>query len=475
VIISLSKENIMKQVSIVIGFCIVVLASAFTAGAAELSPAEQLGKLLFFDANLSTPPGQSCAECHDPAVGWTGPGSSINPAGAVKEGAVHTRFGNRKPPSSAYAGFNPILHRCGDTNCGCAMERGGMNGGGMAGGDGMADEGGMMCRDGFVGGLFWDGRATGWTHNDSLAEQATGPFLNFLEMNNPNPKLVCIKVRESAYADLFEGVWGQGTLDCVKDVDGSYERIARSIAAYERSAEVNPFSSKFDQFWQNWKQARTQGRQIPPVQNITMMNSVKFKGLGLSDMELMGLAIFNTKGRCSVCHLLQPMRTSEYPLFTDFQYHNIGSPKNPLNPFYTMPRKWNPDGEDWVDLGLGGFLEKTANMTDTAGTIRDYSQFAAENYGKHKTPTLRNVSKTSADVGKVFGHNGYFKSIMEIVHFYNCRDVPYAPQCTMLPPFPEPEVPQNVNITDMGNLGLTAQEGMSLIAFLKTLDDGFRP
>ena len=62
------------------------------SAAAGLSPVEDLGKQLFFDTDLSTPPGQSCAACHGPDTGWTGPDSEINAAGAVMEGAVHTRF-----------------------------------------------------------------------------------------------------------------------------------------------------------------------------------------------------------------------------------------------------------------------------------------------------------------------------------------------------------------------------------------------
>lgn len=428
------------------------------SAAAGLSPVEDLGKQLFFDTDLSTPPGQSCAACHGPDTGWTGPDSEINAAGAVMEGAVHTRFGNRKPPSSAYAGFNPVLHLCGDMTGG---------GNGMGGGPG---GGGMICRDGFAGGMFWDGRAAGWVLGDPLAEQAMGPFLNPLEMNNPNPKIVCIKVRESSYADLFEEVWGKGSLDCVKDVAGTYERIARTIAAYERSAEVNPFSSKFDVFWRNAVNAR------PRVPMINMMNWHRFRGYGLNDDELKGLAVFNTTGKCSNCHFLQPMHGSEYPLFTDFQYHNIGSPRNPANPFYQMPRKWNPDEENWIDSGLGGFLAGTAGLADVSGHSRDYTSYAPGNYGKHKTPTLRNIDKRpSPQFVKAFGHNGYFKSLMEIVHFYNCRDVPFTPQCMMLPPFPDPEEPRNVNTVDMGDLGLTQQEGMQLILFLKTLSDGFVP
>ncbi len=88
---------------------------------------EQLGKDLFFDTNLSDPPGQACAACHGPDVGYTGPDEAINIGGAVYEGAVAGRYGNRKPPAAAYAGDSPVLHYGTE----------------------------------WVGGMFWDGRATG--------------------------------------------------------------------------------------------------------------------------------------------------------------------------------------------------------------------------------------------------------------------------------------------------------------------------
>ena len=83
---------------------VIALTSFFTVGLtasalATLTNLEQLGKNLFFDANLSTPPGMSCAACHAAEAGWTGPQSSINAAGAIYPGVVHTRAGNRKPPS----------------------------------------------------------------------------------------------------------------------------------------------------------------------------------------------------------------------------------------------------------------------------------------------------------------------------------------------------------------------------------------
>jgi cytochrome c peroxidase len=464
-----------------IGCGFLFLAAAGTVSAAPLSPLEQLGKNLFFDSSLSNPPGQSCAACHSPATGGTGPNAAINAAGAVEPGVIFTRAGNRKPPTFAYAGYTPLLHKCGGMGDGCGG--GGMGGGGTNGGMNGGMGGGMPANT-FAGGLFWDGRATGWTLGDPLAEQAMGPFMNPLEMNNPNQMRVCLNVMRTEYAVLFEEVWGPGSLDCVKEVSGTYEKIARSIAAYERSTEVNPFRSKFDAFWSNVETKRRTSGGVPQVWMINGMNKTRFAGLGLSESELMGLVLFNGKGNCSTCHSLRPMHGSAYPLFTDFRYHNLGMPKNPDNPFYDMPRKWNPDGANWIDQGLGAFLAKTAGMSDSNDVSRDYTAYAAENLGKHRTPTLRNVDlRPAPDFVKAFGHNGYFKSLAEIVHFYNLRNV--LPLCDVIDPprdsmggatcFPPPEVAENVNRVDMGNLGLTPQEGMALIAFLKTLSDVYMP
>jgi len=381
---------------------LLLLVSVGTVAAQEptLTPIEQLGKDLFFDTNLSTPPGQSCAACHAPEVGFVGPDSAINAAGAVYPGAVFTRFGNRKPPTAAYGGDSPVLYY---------------------------DE----AEEVWVGGMFWDGRATGWTLGDPLAEQAQGPFLNPLEQNNPNPQLVCLKVQQSDYAGRFVEVWGPGSLDCVKDVAGTYERIARSISAYEQSAEVNPFTSKYDAYLAEEAE--------------------------LTEEEAWGLELFEGKAMCSACHISEPGPEGEPPLFTDFTYDNLGVPKNPLNPFYSMPRKWNPDGANWVDVGLGGFLKGAGYPAEV---------YEAE-WGKQKVPTLRNVDlRPYPEFVKAYGHNGYFKSLEEITHFYNTRDVEE---------WPAPEVPVNVNTDELGNLGLTAEEEAAIVVFMKTLSDGYMP
>jgi cytochrome c peroxidase len=368
-----------------------------TSAEDNLLPLESLGKKLFFDANLSTPAGQSCADCHGPEVGFGGPDSDINAHGAVYEGAVDTRFGNRHPPTAAYAGDSPVLYY---------NETSGL----------------------WIGGMFFDGRATGWTLGDPLAEQAQAPFLNPLEMNNLNPEDIVKKVALSSYAELFEQVWGDGSLN---DVDEAYDKIGLSIAAYERSSEVSPFTSKYD--------AYLAGK------------------IELTEMEALGLELYVGKAGCENCHFSQPGPSGEPPLFTDFTYRNLGMPKNPENPFYSMPSEWNPDGENFIDYGLGGFLKNASYI----------SEVYESQLGNFKVPTLRNVDlRPNPEFVKSYGHNGFFKSLEDIVHFYNTRDVE---------DWPEPEVSVNVDVMSLGNLELTLGEEAAIVAFLKTLSDGYAP
>jgi len=80
---------------------------------------------------------------------------------------------------------------------------------------------------------------------------------------------------------------------------------------------------------------------------------------------------------------------------------------------------------------------------------------------------------------KAYGHNGYFKSLWGIVHFYNTRDVlPACPgdyseaQALAANCWPVPEVAQNVKHGELGDLGLTGDEENAIVAFLKALSDG---
>jgi len=406
------------------GIAIMLLSVSMAAFTNDLTPQQKLGKNLFFD-KISSPDWMSCASCHSPDVGWTGPTPGINAHGAVYRGAIPTRFGNRKPPSAAYATLSPIFHFDEDEEL-------------------------------FIGGNFWDGRATGERLGNPAADQALGPFLNPVEQNNPSKRAVCEQVAASKFADLFGEVWGAGTPDCTTDggVEAMYDHIGLSIAAYEHSTEVNQFSSKYD---------------------ASLAGDAE-----LTDEEEWGLELFEGDAQCSLCH---PTRISLAlaPLaLTDFSYDNLGVPRNPENPFYGMDEELlddgtpiNPDGIAWIDPGLGGFL----------ATRPEWADMAEENRGKHKVPTLRNVGKSFGNnFPKAFSHNGYFKSLKSIVHFYNTRDVkPVCPDdfttekdALKMNCWPIPEVPENVNTDELGDLGLKDAEEDAIVAFLETLTDGFK-
>ena len=397
--------------------CILFLVAGVNVLMADaLTPKETLGKFLFFD-KISQPDSMSCAACHAPSFGFTGPIPGINKKGSVYRGAVPQRFGNRKPPTAAYATVSPVFH--------------------------YDSEEGL-----FVGGNFWDGRATGGHLGNPAADQALGPFLNPVEQNNPSKLAVLEQVADSKYAHLWEIVWGQPlSLESEADIELNYDRIGLAIAAYEGSPEVNQFTSKFDYY---------------------------LKGMvELSEQEAWGLELFEGKAMCSLCHISEPGPNGEPPLFTDFTYDNLGVPKNPDNPFYEMDEIYlddgtpiNPQGADWIDPGLGGFLATLDPAYFTSIGLNKDDAFA-ENMGKHKVPTLRNVDKRSGNKSpKAFTHNGVFKTLEDTVHFYNTRDVKE---------WPEPEVAENVNTEELGDLGLTPEEEAAVVAFMKTLSDGYTP
>jgi len=416
----------------IFAFTVILLFAAMVGivAAQGLTPEEQLGKSIFFDDNLSINRNQACAVCHAPGVGWTGPDSDINAGGSVYEGSIPGRFGDRKPPSSAYATQSPIFFQ---------------------------DKKGM-----FVGGNFWDGRATGEVLGNPAADQALGPFLNPAEQALPDSACVvyrvCNPVVPGDYPVSFEDIWGVGSCDiawpadvevvcategvtvALSDADRTksdmaYGNIGLSIAAYEASPEVNAFDSKYD---------------------------LTYRGMAkLSKVEQRGFALFRGKGMCHRCHI----SNGQMALFTDFTFDNLGVPQNPENPAGVAPA--------FVDPGLGGFLQKAGYPEEV---------YMAE-WGKHKVPTLRNVDlRPDEGFVKAYAHNGYFKSLEGIVHFYNTRDV--KPECPGLYTeaealaedcWPAPEVAQNVNVDELGDLGLTPEEEAAIVAFLKTLSDGFQP
>lgn len=247
---------------------------------------------------------------------------------------------------------------------------------------------------------------------NSLQEQATKPFFNKLEMNIENVGMLISKLRSADYFSLYKEVYGN-----ITDEDKALKNIADAISAYEQSSEVNPFSSKYDYYLKGQASLTTQ--------------------------ETRGLKIFTdtAKGKCANCHVIDADEESGKVLFTDFTYDNIGLPKNTNNPFFTIPSSYNPLGASYIDNGLGAFLNNNS-----------YN-------GKFKVPTLRNVALSAP-----YFHNGVFNTLEESIHFYNKRDSLFT----------NPEVPATVNKKELGKLKLSSQEEKDLVAFLKTLTDGYK-
>lgn len=336
---------------------------------------EEVGKLIFEDIRLSANQNQSCASCHAASAGFADP--DVTKANPVSEGSIAGEFGNRNAPTSAYSKFSPDFAQITDPVRGLI----------------------------YTGGQFIDGR------RDTLEEQAKDPFTNPVEMANPAPQAVVNKVKNGSYADKFKEVYGSNVFD---NTATAYDRIAEAIAAFERSAEMNPFTSKFDCY---------------------LLGQYT-----LSSSEQAGLDIFNDPNgaKCSSCHTSTPDPVSGKVFFTNFQHINIGVPSNPDNPVNT------------IDLGLGGRL---AIEGVPAATAED---------GKFKTPTLRNIELTAP-----YMHNGFYTTLEDVIRHYDIN-VPSR--------FVEPEVIANIaaelEFDTFNNLNLSAQDYLDLEAFMKTLTDG---
>jgi len=246
----------------------------------------------------------------------------------------------------------------------------------------------------------------------TLADQAGPPMLNPLEMNNASKAEVVDKVRNSQFAGLMVKVYGPAIFN---DTETAFAAIRESIAEFEKTKTFAPFSSKYDAF--------LAGKTA------------------LTDAETRGLDLFNNKAGCAACHP-SSSDTSTPPLFTDFTYDNIGLPKNVNNKFYT-DLAHNPDGAGFIDTGL----EKTTGRPDDAG--------------RFKVATLRNVAITAP-----YFHNGVAATLTDAVQFYNKRNSGI---------FGIAEIPATQNNEELGDLHLTDDEVSDIVAFLKTLTDGWHP
>ena len=446
---------------------------------------ETLGELMQYDKNISPLRNIACASCHMPYVAFSGPIPSVNLTMIAYPGTVHFRAGKRQAQRYTYSPFFPVLQ--------------------------YNEEQGL-----FFGGNFWDSRATGYLLRNPDAHQSQGPPVDTQEMGFPDTACITFRLSHSVYRPLFQLVWGQGSFDInfpadteqicatpggaavfhgdttpvhLSPVDRTrsndvYDHWGQSIDAYEQSVQVSAFSSKFDAF-------------------------LKHK-YTLTANEKAGYDLFRGKGNCNSCHLdgrsTAPAPTAPAsedtgvaaqvnPLFTCFGSANEGLPLNPRDAIYyqNTPDSFgftaNPLGFGYRDLGLGTFLRSGPGSWPNPNVT--WRKFAPSVDGQMQVSSARNVAMTPPQCPtteapgpyfqKEFFHNGYIKSLKQLVHFYNTRDVyPFDVTSGHCPAgttekvdcWPMPEVKNNLDMTT-GKLGLTDLEENQIVAFLRTLTDGF--
>jgi cytochrome c peroxidase len=453
---------------------------------------EILGELMNYDKNISPNRNEACASCHMPYVAFSGPIPSVNLTMIAYPGTAHFRAGKRTAQRYTYAPFFPVLQF-------------------------------NEVQGGFFGGNFWDSRATGYLLRNPDAEQAQHPPVDTQEMGNPDTACIAYKLSKAKYRPLFETVWGKGSFDIdfphnaeeICETPGGaavfgtnttplrlspenrlranevYNHWGQALDAYEQSVQVSAFSSKFDAF--------LAGKYT------------------LTANEKAGYDLFRGKGNCNSCHLdgrstaPTPGAASNgedtgaaantEPLFTCFGSSNLGLPLNPRDAIYyqNKPDPFgftpNPAGFGFRDLGLGSFLRGVAAPNPNS----TWTQFAPVTDGQMQTSTARNVAMTpkqcpTTEAGRVdssgkpipyfqkeFFHNGYIKSLKQLVHFYNTRDVfkfnvtsGHCPEgkTEKVDCWPEPEVQNNKDMT-IGHLGLSDHEEDLIVTFMQTLTDGF--
>jgi cytochrome c peroxidase len=399
--------------------------------AAPLSAMAQLGQQIFHDASLSSSGTLSCASCHSPDHAYGPP----NDEPVMLGGAAVSRQGARAVPSLTYLERQPNFsigpdQSDNDNIVGLAQ----MAALGLKSARAKKTAAQTAAAAANIvpqGGLFWDGRA------DTLQDQAIFPLLDPREMDGGSTEKVADKLRHAPYAERFAGLFGAGIFSNPRLL---ISEAMFAVARYQfEEVSFHPYTSKFD-YWLEGK-AR------------------------LSESELRGLQLFNDpdKANCGGCHPSTPTRDGLPPLFTDHQYEALGAPRNAA-----LADNGDPG---YFDLGVCG-----PQRTD----IADQTQYC----GMFQTPTLRNTA-----TGRVFFHNGVFRSLQQVLDFYNFRDTnpekvyPHAADGTAQKYDDLPAKYQaNVDVTDPpfdrhpGEApAMSAQDEADIIAFLKTLTDGYQP
>jgi cytochrome c peroxidase len=453
---------------------------------------ETLGKLFQYDLEMSPFENEACASCHMPYAAFSGPIPSVNLTMIAYPGSFHFRAGKRSAQRYTYSPDFPVLE---------------LN-------QTQSIPGSVAA---FFGGNFWDARATGYILQSPDAHQAQGPPVDTQEMEFPDRACIAFRLQTAPYRFLFEEIFGEGSLD-IKFPRNTEEICETPGGAAVFGTNVSPIQLKpedrvmADEVFNHWAQALSFFERSTNLSAFTSKFDAFLAGnYTMTSDEMAGYNLFKGKGNCNSCHLdgrsTAPAPTapgstdtgvaaSTRPLFTCFGYANLGLPLNPRDAFYyqTTPDFFgftgNPLGFGYRDLGLGTFLRSGFGSWDNPNST--WTQFAPITDGQMQTMTARDVGLTPPQCPtteapgpyfqKELFHNGYAKSLKQLVHFYNTRDVFPFPGVTSghcpatttekVNCWPEPEVPNNIDMT-VGKLGLTDLEEDQIVTFLQTLTDGF--
>ena len=448
---------------------------------------QTLGKLMNYDKNMSPERNEACASCHMPYVGFSGPIPSVNLTMIAYPGTVRFRAGKRTAQRYTYSPRFPVLQLYPDQNL-------------------------------LFGGNFWDGRSTGYLLQSADAEQAQHPPVDTQEMGLPDTACIAFRLSQAQYRPLFEEVWGKDSLDIkfphdteeICETPGGAKVFGTDTTPVKLSPEERTRANSVYNHWAQSISFFEDGPQISPFTSKVDANIQGLPGSAYSPDELAGAILFAGKGNCNSCHIdgqrttLAPgqtqtgtFATNARPLFTCFGFSNLGLPLNPRDAFFyqTTPDPFgftaNPLGFGYRDLGLGTFLRSGFGSAPNPNS--SWTSLAPRMDGRQQVSTVRNVGMappqcpTTEAPGpyfqKEFFHNGYIKSLKQLVHFYNTRDkFPFPVTSGHCPAgttekvdcWPMPEVPDNVDMT-VGNLGLTDQEENQLVIIMQDLTDGFDP
>jgi cytochrome c peroxidase len=397
---------------------------------APFSAVAQLGRQIFHDPSLSSSGKLSCASCHSAEHAYGPP----NDGEVMLGGRTLSRQGARAVPSLTYLERQPSFSIGPDDPEAENVDLAQMAALGQQ--STRAQKTATQTSQSAVnivpqGGQFWDGRA------DTLQAQASIPLLDPREMDGGSIEKVAGKLRHAPYAKSFTDLFGENIL---RSPQMLVSEAMFAVARYQlEEPSFHPYTSKFD-YWLEGKAS-------------------------LSESEMRGYRLFNDpdKANCGGCHISQPSPDGLPPLFTDHQYEALAAPRNAALTDNKNPR--------YFDLGVCGPIR-----TD----IADQKQYC----GMFLTPTLRNTATRHA-----FFHNGVFHTLQQVLDFYNFRDTnpekiyPHAADGTVQKFNDIPvQYQANVDVSDPPfdrHLGetpaMTAQDEADIIAFLNTLNDGYKP